>query len=637
MVQSPPDPEGRPRSLTKGGGPEDNRGPDDEIDLWKQFAEASNPRAFCQSWLLLQCRMLRIVRSALVLLGDPDRGPFSPAAVFPFAEFNVRHLTGTAERSLREKRGLLIKSSSPPSGEEAVLETHQIAYPIDLSGKIYGVVVLELYARPMEEAQEVMRQLHWGVAWLEVMLRRTDAQSAADHNERLRHVLDLLVSAVEQERFQPAAMALVTQMATKLECDRVSLGFKDGQKLRVKALSHSAEFGRQMNLLRAIGSAMDEAVDQKATVLYPPPEDSPPLVTRAHAELVRLHGAGTILTIPIKSDGRLLGGLTLERAADRPIDPQTLELCETVASLAGPILNAKRREERSLAAKGAETVAAQFKKFVGPGHLTLKLCTLAVLAVVVFFYFARGEFRITTQVNLEGTVQRAICAPFNGYIAEAHVRAGDVVKEGQLLCLMDDRDLRLERLKWATQREQLTKQYHEAMAKHDRSQVQINRAKIDQAEAQIGLYDEQLSRTRVTAPFNGIIMKGDLSQSLGSPVERGQVLFEAAPLDSYRAIVQVDEWDMDYIKTGQRGKFMLPSMPGEAFPLHVEKITPVSVAREGRNYFRVEARLENTSPRLRPGMEGIGKVTIGERRFIWIWTRELTDWLYLKMWRWWPY
>ena len=112
-----------------------------------------------------------------------------------------------------------------------------------------------------------------------------------------------------------------------------------------------------------------------------------------------------------------------------------------------------------------------------------------------------------------------------------------MVKEGVLLCLLDDRDMKLERLKWATEKEQLTKQYHEAMAKHDR-------AKIDQAEAQLTLIEEQLSRTRVTAPFNGIVMSGDLSQSLGAPIEKGQVLFEVAPLDAYRLVLQVDERDV---------------------------------------------------------------------------------------------
>jgi hypothetical protein len=77
-------------------------------------------------------------------------------------------------------------------------------------------------------------------------------------------------------------------------------------------------------------------------------------------------------------------------------------------------------------------------------------------------------------------------------------------------------------------------------------------------------------------------------------------------------------------------------MPGEDFPFVVNKITLVSVAKEGRNYFRVEARLEDNSGRIRPGMEGVGKVYVDKRRIIWIWTRELINWLRLEIWRWMP-
>ena len=58
----------------------------------------------------------------------------------------------------------------------------------------------------------------------------------------------------------------------------------------------------------------------------------------------------------------------------------------------------------------------------------------------------------------------------------------------------------------------------------------------------------------MTAPFDGIIVSGDLSQSLGSPVERGQVLFEVAPLDGYRIVLRVDERDIPYVALGQRGE-----------------------------------------------------------------------------------
>ena len=61
--------------------------------------------------------------------------------------------------------------------------------------------------------------------------------------------------------------------------------------------------------------------------------------------------------------------------------------------------------------------------------------------------------------------------------------------------------------------------------------------------------------------------RGDLSQSLGSPVERGEVLFEVAPLDDYRIIVEIDERDISMVSAGQLGTLTLAALPGESFEL----------------------------------------------------------------------
>ncbi|MDY0378746.1 MAG: HlyD family secretion protein [Desulfobacterales bacterium] len=140
----------------------------------------------------------------------------------------------------------------------------------------------------------------------------------------------------------------------------------------------------------------------------------------------------------------------------------------------------------------------------------------------------------------------------------------------------------------------------------------------------------------MTAPFDAVVISGDLSQSLGAPVERGQVLFEVAPLDEYRVIIEVDERDIAAVQVGQKSELLFPSIPGETFPFIVQKITPVTVSREGRNYFRVEGQLEKATERLRPGMEGVGKVTVDRRRLIWVWTHKVIDWVRLKMWQWMP-
>ena len=572
----------------------------------------------------------------MVLLGPPETGPFTPVAVWPDAKLSMTHLTGAAERSLKERRGLLIEIDTSTNPESAFPENYHVAYPIDVSGKLHGVVVLGVDQHPRHEVQAILRQLHWGAAWIEVMIRRSEALKSGEENDRLRNVLDLVTSAVEHEGFHAAAMGFVTRLATTLECDRVSLGFLRGSHVRVNVLSHSAEFGKKTNLVRAIGSVMDEAIDQHAVVVYPLPPDTAPLVTRKHEDLARQHGAGAILTIPLESRGKVFGGLSLERPSDKPFEKSTVEVCETAAALIGPIFETRRAEDRWLIRKAAESFVVQLKRLLGPGYLVRKLILILLVGLVVFFSYAMVDYRVTAPTTIEGAVQRVVAAPFNGYIKEAPIRPGDVVKEGGVLCLLDDRDLKLERLKWSTEKKQLVKQYHEAMAKHERARIRIIRAKIDQAEAQISLLDEQLARTKVVAPFNGIVMSGDLSQSLGAPVERGQVLFEVAPLDAYRVIAEVSERDIMEIEVGQRSELVLPSMSGEVFPFIVEKITPVSTAKEGRNYFRVEGSMEGTSQRLRPGMEGIGKIMIDRRKLIWIWTHEAIDWLRLQAWRWRP-
>jgi multidrug efflux pump subunit AcrA (membrane-fusion protein) len=219
---------------------------------------------------------------------------------------------------------------------------------------------------------------------------------------------------------------------------------------------------------------------------------------------------------------------------------------------------------------------------------------------------------------------------------EARARAGDIVREGSLLAAMDDRDLRVERQKLVSQGAQQEGERRQAIAENNRARARILEAQSGQVRAQIALVDEQIARTRLVAPFDAVVVKGDLSQSLGAAVERGNVLFELAPLDTYRVIMKVDERDITDVAVGQSGRLALASMPNEEFRLVVEKITPVSVVDQGRNYFRVEAKAQGATEKLRPGMEGIGKIEVDQRKLIWIWTRKLVHWMRMWVWSWWP-
>jgi hypothetical protein len=453
---------------------------------------------------------------------------------------------------------------------------------------------------------------------------------------RLKLALDLVATLLGQPGLKESGAAFVTELATRLGCDRVALGTLSGKRVKLRAVSHSAQFDERANLLRAVEAAMEEAVDQSEVVVSPPPRENLPVVSHAHDLLLRESGAVSAVSFPLRSEEQVVGALTFERSAGYRFDPPTLELCEAVAAIAGPIIELKRRGEEGLLAHAAGSSAAVWKKLVGAGHPGLKLAALLTLAAALFLAFATGDFRVSADLTVEGAVQRAVTAPFNGFVREAPLRAGDTVKAGQVIGRFEDRELQLERLKMTAQRDQYERQHREAMAKRDRAQIEIVGAQISQAEAQLALLDEQLARTAMVAPFDSVIVSGDLSQSLGSPVERGQVLFELAPLDGYRIVLKVDERDIAHVALGQRGELAVTAMPGEAVPFTVTSITPVNLAQEGRNFFRVEASIEGDGARLRPGMAGVGKIHVDERKLVWIWTRSLTDWLRVKLWSWLP-
>lgn len=598
-----------------------------ELDqAWRRFGAASDPEQFCRSWLAVQCQLIGGAQQGIVVLQKPGVETFAPLAYWPEGSRERTALAEVVERALQGGRGLV-----EPRGPD-----FRLAYPVRVDGRIRGVVGMEISGRDELALQAAMRQLQWGAGWLEVLLRRhADPGEAA--RLRVKLMLQLVGAFLMQRDLRDAATALVTDVASQLGCDRVTLASLERGRLRVEAVSHASQFDARSNLLTATVGAMTEALDQGEAVVHPSEREERLVVTHAHAELAQLAGGAAVASFPLTHNGRAVGALTLERAHGARFDAQTVELVEGLAGMLGPLLELQRTRHQSLPAHAAQTALDLRARLFGPRHGGLKLGAAALVLLALFLAFAKGAYRVGADARIEGEIQRAITAPFQGYVREAVARAGDAVKKGQIMARLDDRDLRVERARLGSQREQLAQQYRDAMARQERSQVRIVSAQIAQAEAQIALLDEQLARTEVSAPFDGVVVSGDLTQSLGAPLERGQVMFEVAPLDAYRIVLQVGEQDIADVRVGQAGELVLTPMPGQRYPLKVVKITPVSTAKDGRNVFRVEAELgARADERLRPGMEGVAKIEIGERHVAWIWTRRMVDWLSLRLWSWMP-
>jgi RND family efflux transporter MFP subunit len=593
---------------------------------WAAFLAARTRAEFCGAWLSIMCRSVAGARAGILLLEEASGG-FVPAAIWPDVATDMSHLLAISERALRERQGT-IESSGSGTDQPAA----QVAWPIEVDSRLYGVAALDLATGSEAALQQALRALHWGSAWLETLSYRVQLVEGSARSERAAIALQVVSVANEHERFEASAAAVVTELASRVGCERVMLGVVRRGSIRLTNMSHSAWFDRKSKLVAAAEHAMEEAMDQNGPVVFPDPGDTA-RISAAHADLATSLGPVALVSVVVPGRSGALGVLTFQRKDAIQVDVAFVALCETIAELLGPILSEKLVLQRWVAGRLRDQLADKWRALTGPRHPAFKLAVLLVVGVLLGLTLVEIPHRVAAKAVLEGAVLRAAVAPFDGYVTEAKVRPGDVVKQGDLLALLDDRDLRLERTKWASELEQASRKYQDALVKRDPTNARVLAAQMNQATAQLGLAEDHLQRTRVVAPFDGVVVSGDLSQLLGSPLERGKVLFEIAPLDLYRVILQVDERDIEFVHTGQAGNLALTGQASERLPFKIAKVTPISTPTDGRNYFRVEARLEQAPGTLRPGMEGVGKVETDKHSILWIVTRGFVDWLTLTLWR----
>ena len=455
-------------------------------------------------------------------------------------------------------------------------------------------------------------------------------------------VLRLQARALEHERFGAAATAVVTEMAQLLGCERISVGFIHHQgRVRVAALSHGGDIQQQQNLVRCLSAAMHEALDQHNLIVHPLPRDSAPGLTLAHAELARHNGRLPICTVPIASRGRLFGAFLLERRAG--IDLHTLEAAKDAASFIGPLLELKHRLNQPLSGRIADAVAPPGRR-IGPLVVQTPVMVLGgLLVAIALVAFWPTTLRVLAPARVEGAGQRVVASPVDGFVQSVAVRPGEAVKAGQLLLSLEDRDLALERDKWAAEASQLDKLYREALTQDEAAAIVVARSKFEQAQAQMQLVQRQLERTRITAPMDGVVLSGDWSQAVGSPVKRGQELMTVAPAQRFRIVAEVDEQDVTRLQLGQQARVMFGALVGHSVPLQVQRIAPVATALEHGNVFEVDAlplqELQagteaELSQGLRPGLRGVMRIDITPSTWGAVWWQRASHWVQRTSWRW---
>lgn len=586
-------------------------------------------------WLQLQCKMIHECSLGLLVQQQPNTTQV--VATWPDSITDSAAID-TAQGTLTEERMQLHKADD---------NTVYLGYPVKVRNELWGTLVLKLSSYDRANMQAVLRLLEWGLTWLQfivyeydtyierALLAKTDGDKTGtepfDSNASLQS-LNLISAALKEQSSATSAIAIVNFIASHFGLDRVSLGLLQGKDIQLKAVSFSADFDPRTLPMQCIRDAMQEAATQRQDIHFikTAPESADEIHLN-HRRLLESHQLNSCHSFVLRSDGKIVGTLTAENAKTQTIDRETQVFIEHCLQSLAKIFYLHRAAKNSITSIIKQRFMTLATRVFGAQH-PVERVFFACIAVIVVALFLPGDYYITNNAAVESTNKHLLVSPYDGFIGEIHARPGDSVEQHQLLAKLKDDELNLERRKLSSELQQLHLEYDNALANGNRAQAAIVNAQIEQSRIELRLVEQKLERVQLKSPISGIIVSDDISQSLGAPIKQGDVLFEIADSSDYRISLFVDERNVAYLKQHQSGKLTLKSMPGETLAITVERITPLSEVRDGRNYFRVDADFSSTPSHLRPGMTGSARIFVERRALGWIWFHDIWHWLRITFW-----
>lgn len=360
------------------------------------------------------------------------------------------------------------------------------------------------------------------------------------------------------------------------------------------------------DLPRRLLAVADEAMERAVPRLLP--QDASP--SPAERAMTDAFGAHPILSVPSR-DGRAVvivafapGAVVSEALGTRLVPAATL-----LASVA------EARRGRGMSGR----------RWVIMGSVAAGLGLLAVLP---------RDALVEAPVVLRPEHAQVVTAPFDGVLESSTVQPGDAVVARQTrLARIVTREVELELAAARARAANDLRDAAVARAGGQPAQEQISLLSARRADAQVALLEYRLDQADIRAPEDGVIIAGDLRRSIGQPLSRGQVLFEVALRGPIRAEALVLDEDIPRIREGQRLRFATAAEPGRPREAVVERIRPMAEVVEGRNVFRVIARIEDGSAGdLRPGMEGWAHIVTGRTTWLMSLVRDPVRWLRRRFW-----
>jgi membrane fusion protein (multidrug efflux system) len=211
--------------------------------------------------------------------------------------------------------------------------------------------------------------------------------------------------------------------------------------------------------------------------------------------------------------------------------------------------------------------------------------------------------RFETVGTIEAREAVTIVSEIDAIVVGLPFREGDPVQKGALIAQLDDDELRAELARSEALRDQYRSSYERTKLVVEQNAAAVQdlddaSAMLKVAEANVDLARARLSKTRIVAPFDGIV--GARAVSPGAFLRSGAEIAQLTQIEEIKVVFSAPEQYVPRLTRGSEVFVSTTAYPGYVLTGQIYVVEPMLdiVTRS----VRIIARVRNPEGRFRPGM-----------------------------------
>jgi len=157
-------------------------------------------------------------------------------------------------------------------------------------------------------------------------------------------------------------------------------------------------------------------------------------------------------------------------------------------------------------------------------------------------------------------------------------------------------------------------------------------ADVDKLANQARILDQELGKTEIRAPIDGIVVTPFVERKLNQHLDPGEELCRIVDVARVTVEMQVPEKELADVRPGNPVWMKARSLPSIDLQGRVDFIAPVATTVNGQQMVVVRSELQNDELLLKPEMTGVAKIYCGDRRIVDLMTRRMIRWVRTEFW-----